>query len=161
MQRKLSDEQLIFIDNLITENREITYVAIKEKRETQCNISVHISTIKRVRKDELHWVCSKPRYCQLIRVKNREARLKYTRSCLDRSDQFENANFTDKSSIELDHTARLQFRSKHEVPNLDGRLKHPLKVHVWAGISSKGATEIVIFEGIVNSEFILLYLRIV
>ena len=28
------------------------------------------------------------------------------------------------------------------------RAKHPTKVHVWAGISEKGPTEICIFEGI-------------
>ena len=28
--------------------------------------------------------------------------------------------------------------------------KHPLKVHVWAGISWVGATEIIIFDGIMD-----------
>ena len=31
------------------------------------------------------------------------------------------------------------------------RAKHLTKVHVWAGISEKGATEICIFEGIMNA----------
>ena len=30
--------------------------------------------------------------------------------------------------------------------------KHPVKVHVWGGISWKGRTPIVIFEGIMNAE---------
>ena len=33
------------------------------------------------------------------------------------------------------------------------RPKHPIKVHVWAGISVQGATGICIFEGIMNAEF--------
>ena len=32
------------------------------------------------------------------------------------------------------------------------RPKHPLKVHVWAGISMEGRTAICIFEGIMNKE---------
>ena len=30
------------------------------------------------------------------------------------------------------------------------RAKHPVKVHVWAGISKRGATEICVFEGIMD-----------
>ena len=35
---------------------------------------------------------------------------------------------------------------------LKPRAKHPVKVHVWAGISQRGATGIVIFDGILNKE---------
>ena len=35
---------------------------------------------------------------------------------------------------------------------LSSRAKHPVIVHVWAGISLKGSTPIVIFEGIVTAE---------
>lgn len=150
---KLAEEHLTFIDNIINENREITSVGIKRELERRFGLSVHISTIKRVRKNKLNWVCSKPRYCQLIRNKNRETRLEYARGCLERKDLFENAIFTDESSIEIENTARLQFRRHDELPTLVGKPKHPLKVHVWAGISSKGATDIVIFEGIMNSDF--------
>ena len=31
------------------------------------------------------------------------------------------------------------------------RAKHPAKVHVWAGISQRGPTEICIFEGKMNA----------
>ena len=34
-----------------------------------------------------------------------------------------------------------------EAKKLKQRPKHPLKVHVWAGISARGATPIVIFTG--------------
>ena len=37
------------------------------------------------------------------------------------------------------------------------RVKHPVKVHVWAGISVKGATGVCIFEGIMDTT---LYLEI-
>ena len=37
------------------------------------------------------------------------------------------------------------------------RAKHPVKVHVWAGISLRGRTAICIFEGVMNAE---LYVQI-
>ena len=39
------------------------------------------------------------------------------------------------------------------------RAKHPVKVHVWAGISCKGPTQICIFEGIMDANLYLEILR--
>ena len=36
---------------------------------------------------------------------------------------------------------------------LKPKVKHPYKVHVWAGISKSGATDILIFSGIMRKEF--------
>ena len=41
-------------------------------------------------------------------------------------------------------------RKEGEAPRPKPKPKHPLKVHVWAGISRKGATGICIFEGIMD-----------
>ena len=35
---------------------------------------------------------------------------------------------------------------------LKPRAKHPVKVHVWAGISHRGRTPIAIFQGTMNAE---------
>ena len=40
-----------------------------------------------------------------------------------------------------------------EKPQNKPRPKHPPKVHVWAGISTRGATNICIFTGTMDSEF--------
>ena len=39
------------------------------------------------------------------------------------------------------------------------RPKHPLKVHVWAGISLRGATQICIFDGIMDAPLYIEILR--
>ena len=39
------------------------------------------------------------------------------------------------------------------------RPKHPVKVHVWAGISVRGPTSITIFEGIMDAEMYIEILR--
>ena len=39
------------------------------------------------------------------------------------------------------------------------RAKHPIKVHVWAGISLKGPTKIVTFEGIMDASLFVEILK--
>ena len=43
------------------------------------------------------------------------------------------------------------FRKKGHQRKFKPRPKHPVKVHIWDGISSRGATQIVIFTGIMTS----------
>ena len=43
----------------------------------------------------------------------------------------------------------LQMRGK---ARYKPRLKHPTKVHVWAGISTRGATGVCIFNGIMDAQ---------
>ena len=40
-----------------------------------------------------------------------------------------------------------------EKTTLKPQPKHPIKLHVWAGISRKAPTLVAIFEGIVDAEF--------
>ena len=62
-------------------------------------------------------------------------------------EQFEDVIFTDECSVLIEN------HRKWEQPMVDGRLKHPLKVHVWTGISKRGPTKIMVFEGIMEAEF--------
>ena len=41
------------------------------------DLSISLSTIKRARKDDLGWVKSKPKYCQLIRNANKDTGLEW------------------------------------------------------------------------------------
>ena len=47
---------------------------------------------------------------------------------------------------------RTCYRKVGEPAKRKPRPKHPLKLHVWAGISRHGATNICIFEGIMEAE---------
>lgn len=150
---KLGREELQYIEQLISEDREITSVRIQKRIEEELGLAVTSSAVRRARRQKLQWVCSRPRYAQLIRRKNQTARLEYAIRCIETKDLFLNAIFTDECSVEIDHTAKIQFRRRGELPRLIGKPKHPTKVHVWAGISFRGATDIIIFDGIMNSEF--------
>jgi hypothetical protein len=66
---------------------------------------------------------------------------------------FEDVVFTDESSIWLEQHGKLCFRKKNMPAKLKPKAKHPYKVHVWAGISKRGATNILLFTGIMRKEF--------
>jgi len=67
-------------------------------------------------------------------------------------EDFKDVVFTDESTIQLEQHSRICFRKHRQPCALKQRPKHPIKIHVWGGISSKGATNIIMFTGILNAE---------
>jgi len=68
-------------------------------------------------------------------------------------DQVDDVIFTDESSVWLERHGRICFRKVGEPGKMKPTVKHPYKVHVWAGISKRGTTPILIFAGIMRKEF--------
>ena len=93
----------------------------------------------------LGWTFRGSAYCQLIRAQNKEKRLEWAESYLH--DGFEDVVWTDETTVQLETHRRFCCRKNGQKPRYKPRPKHPVKVHVWAGISWKGRTEICIFEG--------------
>ena len=62
-----------------------------------------------------------------------------------KTSSFDNVIFTDECSIHMENHGKLSFHRKWEPPKLKGCPKHPFKIHVWAGISKRGSTKIIIF----------------
>ena len=120
--------------------------------EEKFNISISTCLIRRYR-DKLGWTLSGPRYCQLIREENRVKRLEFVEKCLRDKDNFDDVIFTDESTVMMDNHGRICFRKKNRKAQLKPKPKHPYKVHVWAGISKRGPTDILIFTGIMRKEF--------
>lgn len=117
-------------------------------------LGVHLSTatIKRARK-KLGWRKCGPRYCQIAREANRVARLAFAQQCLDNNEDFDNVIFTDESTIWLERHGKVYFRKEGTPGKLKPRGKHPFKVNIWAGISKRSATPVLIFTGIMKKEF--------
>ena len=67
---------------------------------------------------------------------------------LESSDTFDKIMFSDKCSISLQKYLHTCYRKVGEPMEQKAKLKH---VHVWAGISRHGATEICIFDGIMDA----------
>ena len=97
----------------------------------------------------LGWIYRESAYCQLIRTVNKIKRLEWARNYLH--DNFEDVIWTDETTVQLQTHRRFCCRKEGEKPRLKPCPKHPIKVHVWAGISKKGATKACIFEELMNA----------
>lgn len=140
------------IDSEMEKNDELTAARLCKIIHERTGKNVSRSAIKIARK-KLGWVCFNTKYCQLIRENNREKRLKFCTDAIARNEQFEDCIFTDECTVELDRNAKISFRRKWEPPKHKPKAKHPYKVHIWAGINSKGVTPILIFNGIMDADF--------
>ena len=83
----------------------------------------------------------------------RVKRLEFAIKCLEERESFNDVIFTDECSVHLENHAKLSFRRKWEPPKMKGSPKHPYKVHIWAGISKRGATKVLIFTGNMDAQF--------
>ena len=111
------------------------------------SIYVSLATIIRNR-SMLGWTYRGSAYCQLIRNANK-IRLQWAQTYLH--DNFEDVIWSDETTVQLENHRRFCYRKEGERPRPKPRPKHPIKVHVWGGISKKGATAVCIFEGIMAS----------
>ena len=59
--------------------------------------------------------------------------------------------WSDETTVQLESHRCRSYRKEGEKPRPKPRAKHPVKVHVWAGISKKGPTGVCIFEGIMDA----------
>lgn len=109
----------------------------------QCGVTLSLATIKRSRQI-LGWTFHGTRYCQLIREANKEKRLIRATECLHERDTFDDVIWSDETSVQLEFHRRHCFRKENQPPRLKPKPKHPVKVHVWAGISKWGSTEVCI-----------------
>lgn len=150
--RLLTTEMMAAIEDNLRNDDELTATKLKRKLSEKFTTfpDVSISTIKRCRKEK-GWVSTRPHYCQLIREANKLKRKEWCERQLDANEQFENVIFSDECTVQLDHHARLCFRKEKEKRALKQRAKHPVKVHIWGGISTRGATKLVIFTGTMDA----------
>ena len=145
-------EVLNFIDAEMERNDELTAPHLRKKINENFHCDFSESKVKRIRK-KLGWVQTGTKYCQLIREPNRVKRLEFAIKCLEERESFNDVIFTDECSVHMENHAKLSFRRKWEPPKMKGRPKHPYKVHIWAGISKRGATKVLIFTGNMDAQF--------
>jgi len=78
-------------------------------------------------------------------------RLDWCNKRTEEKEAFDDVIFTDESTVQLECHRRKCFRKKKTPRKLKYKHKHPPKLHVWGGISKQGATQLVIFDGIMNA----------
>ena len=98
------------------------------------------------------WSAHATRYCQLIREQNKQKRIDFCRKLLRERDSFKDVVFTDEAMIQLKPAHRKSYHRKGQPRKYRGKPKHPVKVFVWGGISKRGATNVVIFTGLMDAQ---------
>ena len=131
-------------------NDEMTSAQI-QKKPAKRGVAVSSSTVRRSHKQQ-GWTLQLTAHCQLIRDANKVKRLEYAQRIMESGDTFHNIIFSDECSISLVQYWRTCSRKVDEPTKRKPKPKHPLKVHVWAGISRHGATKICIFDGIMDAD---------
>ena len=120
-------------------------------RCSQPSIWNSISTVKWVWR-HLGWISRKTRYCALIRETNEEKRQLWCQQRVEQNDlDLNDVIFSDESSVQLESNRKMCYYKIGQPSRLCGKPRHPPKVHVWGGISAQGATQVVIFSGILNA----------
>ena len=95
------------------------------------------------------WISRGSAYCQLIRAANRKKRYRWALENFGAG--FDDVIWSDETSVQMEPHCRF-CRKKSQKPQYIPRPKHPVKDHVWAGISWNGPTKACIFDGIMDAE---------
>ena len=122
--------------------------------------AVEISpTIRRYLRTSLQWTVVRTRFGPMISEKNRNKRMEFARMCIDTNDKLDNVIWTDESSVQLRRLSQTMCVKIGKERQLKPQAKHTLKVHVWAGISNRGATKICIFDQTMDATLYIEILR--
>ena len=90
--------------------------------ENFSDLKVSQSSVKRSRQN-LGWVSTVPRYCQLIREINKEKRLAFCKQLENTNDTFENILWTGECSVQLERHSKRCYRKKGKPKKLKPRPK--------------------------------------
>ena len=154
---KISTEMAKFMEEELEKDDEVTSAELQRILARRFGVQVSPPTIRRYLRETLQWAVVRTRFGPMISEKNKLKRMEFAKMCLDTEDDFDNVIWSDESSVQLKrHSQTMRVKiGKERV--LKPVAKHALKVHVWAGISKIGATNICIFDQIMDAP---LYVKI-
>ena len=126
---------LKYIDDVMADNNELTARQLRHMLTNQWpELSLSVHTVRRARW-KLGWIATHPKYCQLVRELNQVKRLEWCQKQLAENEVFDNVIFVVECSVQLDWHGRLCFWKCNQPCKLKPRPKHPVKVHIWGGIT--------------------------
>ena len=154
---KITIDIATFIEEKLKEDDEIASTELNRFIARNFLVEISASTIRRYIRKKLEWVSVRTRFGPMISEQNKVKRHEFAKMCIETKDTFDNVVWTDESSVQLTrHTQTMRVKvGKERV--LKPKAKHAVKVHVWAGISKRGATRICVFDQIMDGP---LYIRI-
>ena len=169
---KVMPEVTAIVDQQMVADDKTTAVQLQRILEDKGHLISLVTILCSMLK--LGWTFRSSVYCQLIKDTNKEKRLAWAREHVAAATS-DDCGFKDvwmdESSVQLEthrwHSCRRRGQLTRPKPRYvtiyllcihalsppfyKCRAKHPVKVHVWAGISWKGPTPIVIFEGTMDA----------
>ena len=83
---------------------------------------------------------------------NKRKQLMWCKEQLRSKEEFSDVIFTDECTVQLEQYSRICFWKKLQPQTLKQRAKHQIKIHIWGGISKRGATSLVMFTGIMDAQ---------
>lgn len=138
------------IDDMLKADNELTTANILNELCKQGITTTKSSVSKAIKR--IGWTAKTTRYCQLIRQPNKQKRLDFCNHLLSTNETFKDIIFTDEAMVQLNPAHRKTYHKAEEARRFRPKPKHPIKVFVWGGISTQGATNVVIFTGIMDAE---------
>ena len=145
----LSERIHQLIDDWLQDNNELTTNDLLIKLQNEEEVTASRSSVARARQ-RMGWSARATRYCQLIREANKTKRVDFCQTLLRTHESFSDVIFTDESMIQLKPAHRKVYHKTGKPRKFRPTPKHPVKVYIWGGISKHGATNVVIFEGIMD-----------
>ncbi|CAF1026667.1 unnamed protein product, partial [Brachionus calyciflorus] len=101
------------------------------------------------KRNQMGFHLRKPKSAPILTAKNKEIRLNFAKKNLN--ENHENFIFVDETSVWTFSNRSLQCRPKDCIPQANSYSKKAkLNLHVWAGISFRGVTDLVIFTNNLN-----------
>lgn len=147
--RILTPRKLVAIEECMQRSDETTGKELVVRVYEATGKKLSLRSVYKGRK-ELGWSYRGAAYCQLIREVNKQKWLEWARQVID--DTFADVIWTDETSVQLETHRRFCCRKNGQRPRNKPHPKHPVKVHVWGGITWNGATNVCIFDGIMDAE---------
>ena len=147
----ITKEIAAYMDSMLEQDDELTASEIHRLIARKFSARIPTSTIRRFLRLKLKWVVVRARTGPMISDNNKTKRLEFAKQTIADKDTFDDVVWTDESSIQLvRHTRSVRVKVGKE-KNFKPVPKHAVKVHVWAGISKRGATKICIFDQIMDA----------
>lgn len=143
------------IEDQMQKNDETTGLELQQLLK-KAGVDASVLSIRRWRKD-IGWTSKSTSYCQLIRDVNKMKRLTWANQNKDMT--FEDLIYTDETTVQIETHRQTSCYKRGCKPRYKPRPKHPVRVHVWAGISHRGRTRLCIFEGKMNAPLFISILR--
>ncbi len=118
-------------------------------------LEIHQWTLLRARKI-LGYDYSTVQYCQHVSLKNQKEWYSFAVKQIERvrdGYRFDDVVFTDETKVILGKHKPKCCHRKGQQPKFRQTFKHPKSYMVWAGISARGSTDLLVFDGIMDATF--------